>query len=308
MISVVICTANPRVNHIHRAVASVLAQELDETQWELLVIDNASDPSVEELGIITDSRVRVVREPRPGLTAAKERGAREAMGEVIVFVDDDNVLAPDYLTVVGILFESARVGVLGPSIEPEYEVEPPAWFTDPHIESSIVVRRLPNNRLYASTVPETSAYFPSGAGSCVRRDVLTSYFDSLTHETRIEGRLGRRLTGGEDWDIGMYAIAEGYLVGSCGRLRLTHLIPPSRLNPAYLTSLVIGSLDGAERVNDKWKPVFGHDVVPYFRASPLTETAKAALHMLFAVSPRHRILGRFHLHLAYLLWKRRRRS
>ena len=307
MISAVICTANPRRDYFQRVVESVLSQDLDSQQWELLIVDNASASPVAELPVVSQHRLRVVREERVGLTAAKERAAREANGEVVVFVDDDNVLASDYLSTVAELFEDARLGVLGAHIEPEYETEPPGWFLDPRMEASVVVRRLPNQRLYVSSIPETGFYLPAGAGSCVRLSVLTGYFDSLTEETRIEGRLGSKLSGGEDCDIALHAIDQGYLVGTCGKLRLTHLIPSRRLEPAYLTRLAVGSLDGAERVNDKWKQRFGHDVVPAFRSSATTEALKGILQLSLAASPRYRVLARCHLHMAWLLFRRRLR-
>jgi glycosyltransferase involved in cell wall biosynthesis len=307
MISAVICTANPRLGYLQRVVESMLSQDLDSQQWELLIVDNASASPVAALPVVSQHGLRVVREERVGLTAAKERAAREVTGEVVVFVDDDNVLAPDYLSTVAELFEDPRLGVVGPHIEPEYEIEPPNWFLDPRMEANVVIRRLPNERLYVSTIPETGSHFPSGAGSCVRRSILTAYFDSLTEETRIEGRLGMKLSGGEDWDIGLYAICQGYLVGTCGKLRLTHLIPSTRLEPAYIGRLVVGSLDGAARVNDKWKQCFGHDVVPYFRSSATLEVLKGVVRLSLAASPRYRVLARFHLRLAWLLFRRRLR-
>lgn len=305
MISAVICTANPRVDYFERTVEGLLAQDLDNSRWELLVVDNASVSPVTELPVVSRHGLRVVREERIGLTAAKERAAAEVSGDVVVFVDDDNVLAPDYLRIVEELFGDGRLGVVGGQIEPEYEVDPPAWFLDPRVESSVVVRRLPNDRLYVSTIPQTGFHFPDGAGSCVRRAVLAGYFGSLTEETRVEGRMGTKLSGGEDWDIALYAIDQGYLIGTSGRLRLTHLIPSRRLEPAYLKRLAIGSLDGAQRVNEKWKKQFGHDVVPYFRGSLPVEVSKGLLHMCMAASPGHRIRASFHLRLARLLLMRR---
>lgn len=305
MISAVICTVNPRLDYFQRAVESVLCQDLDSQQWELLIIDNASTSPVAALPIVSQHGLQVVREERVGLTAAKERAAREVSGEVVVFVDDDNVLASNYLRTVAELFEDPRLGVVGPHIEPEYEIEPPDWFLDQRLENSVVVRRFPNERLYVSTIPETGFHFPAGAGSCVRLSALTTYFDSLTEETRVEGRLGTKLSGGEDWDMALYAIGQGYLVGTCGKLHLTHLIPSTRLEPAYLSRLVVGSLDGAERVNEKWKQRFGHDVVPFFRSSATSEALKGIIHLSLAASPRHRVLARFHLHLAWLLLRQR---
>ena len=162
MISAVICTANPRLDYLQRAVGSILAQDLDPKERELLIIDNASATPLAQLEFARGQALRVVREERVGLTAAKERATYEAHGDVVVFVDDDNVLASNYLSTVAKLFDDLHLGVVGPHVEPEYEVVPPQWFRTPHLEGSLVIRRLPNDRLYVSTVPQTGPYFPSG--------------------------------------------------------------------------------------------------------------------------------------------------
>lgn len=305
MISAVICTVSPRPDYFRRTVESVLSQDLDQEQWELLIIDNASPTPVAASPIVSEHGLRVVREDRVGLTAAKERATREVRSDIVVFVDDDNVLAPDYLSTVAKLFDDPRLGVVGPCVEAEYETRPPAWFLNEQMESSLVIRRLPNERLYVSTIPDTGSYFPYGAGSCVRHSVLAGYFDSLTEETRVEGRVGTKLSGGEDWDIALHAIEQGFLVGTCGRLRLIHLIPRSRLEPAYLSRLLVGSLRSSARVNEKWKQTFGHDVIPFFRTSATSAALKGIAHLLLAGSPRHRILARGHLQVAWLLLKGR---
>ena len=50
---------------------------------------------------------------RFGLTYARLRGIKEASGDLLVFVDDDNVLDPDYLeTVQRVAEEKPFLGVL----------------------------------------------------------------------------------------------------------------------------------------------------------------------------------------------------
>src|SRR5215217_5077723 len=44
-----------------------------------------------------DARVRYVRELRPGLSCARNRGLGEALGELVAFTDDDVVVDPGWL-------------------------------------------------------------------------------------------------------------------------------------------------------------------------------------------------------------------
>ena len=85
-------------------------------------------PSTTHLDLSWHPNARVVREDKLGLTFARLRGFAEAKGELIVMVDDDNVLAPDYLkTAVRIAEKHPMLGAFGGKCLPEFEVEPPEW-------------------------------------------------------------------------------------------------------------------------------------------------------------------------------------
>src|SRR6266516_3929088 len=93
-ISVLISTHNPNMALFQRTLRAVAMQTLDESQWELLVIDNASDKPV---NIDENPRGRKIREERLGKTYGLLAGIRESQSGILVVVDDDNELAPDYL-------------------------------------------------------------------------------------------------------------------------------------------------------------------------------------------------------------------
>ena len=95
-VSVIICTHNPRPDAFRRVLDSLAAQTLPKAQWELLLVDNASDDRLEPRWPLSwHSNARHVREDQLGLTAARLRGIRESRGDVLIYVDDDNVLAAD---------------------------------------------------------------------------------------------------------------------------------------------------------------------------------------------------------------------
>src|SRR6516162_144183 len=123
-LSVILCTHNPRHDYLCRVPASPRGQTLPDEQWEFLVVDNSSKQPLGEIWDISwHPRGRHVREAELGLTPARVRGIQESSGELLVFVDDDNLLAPDFLARVTAM--SARypgLGVFGAGIlEPEFE-------------------------------------------------------------------------------------------------------------------------------------------------------------------------------------------
>jgi glycosyltransferase involved in cell wall biosynthesis len=99
LVSVGIPTFN-RVENLRRAVASVLAQ--DHVRLELVISDNASDDGTveycEELAG-GDDRVRYLRNAsNAGPTENFNRVRREAAGEFLLWLGDDDVLAADYIS------------------------------------------------------------------------------------------------------------------------------------------------------------------------------------------------------------------
>ena len=97
-LTVIICTHNPRQDYLTRVIAALQQQTLAPAAWNLLLIDNASNQPVESwLTLDWHPQARMVVETTLGLTAARQRAFRETQTPTMVFVDDDNVLSPDYL-------------------------------------------------------------------------------------------------------------------------------------------------------------------------------------------------------------------
>ncbi|HEY1336201.1 MAG TPA: glycosyltransferase family 2 protein [Bryobacteraceae bacterium] len=92
-VSVVIATHNRRAL-LQEAVATVRDQTFDE--WELLIVDDAStDDTWAWLGTLHAPCIRVLRqERRQERSAARNRGLAEARGDLIMFLDDDDLLRP----------------------------------------------------------------------------------------------------------------------------------------------------------------------------------------------------------------------
>lgn len=91
-LSAVVCT-HGRSEMAVRAVGSLLEQSVH----EVLVVDNApSDGSTRRLLGERVPGARYVVEPQEGLDFARNRGLREATGDIVAFLDDDAVAAPGW--------------------------------------------------------------------------------------------------------------------------------------------------------------------------------------------------------------------
>ncbi|HTU84416.1 MAG TPA: glycosyltransferase [Solirubrobacteraceae bacterium] len=106
--SVVVPTALSRPEQLRRCVTRLT--ELDHPDFEVIVVDNRREGAPIEL-----PGVRVVREPRPGISAARNRGLAVADGEIVAFTDDDVEVDPRWLRAIGERFarESDLAAVTG---------------------------------------------------------------------------------------------------------------------------------------------------------------------------------------------------
>ncbi|MGA3006272.1 MAG: glycosyltransferase [Opitutaceae bacterium] len=240
-LSVIICTHNPRGDFLARTLASLREQTLPPAEWELIVIDNASrEPLAPDAARAGHPTARIVSEPEIGLTAARLRGVAEARGDVLVFVDDDNILAPDYLACArGLSVTRPELGVWGcGSYTPEWEIAPPPGYED--YLRYLAVHRAPQDRV--SSRPFDYEAMPAGAGICARAAVARRYAENVHHDPRrkLLGRTGDNLAGCEDFDLALTATDLGLSTGVFKALAMTHLMPRSRVQEDYLLRLVEG--------------------------------------------------------------------
>jgi glycosyltransferase involved in cell wall biosynthesis len=239
MLSVVVCTHNPRQDYFSKCLDALRCQTLAPNRWELVVVDNRSNGPVAKRIDLSWSLGRVVREETLGLTPARLRGIRETTGELLVFVDDDNVLDADFLEVaLRTAEERPFLGSWSGQCRPEFEQPSPNWTR--RYWGNLVIREF--DRDVWSNLPRVPETMPCGAGLCVRRSVAEHY--RLLHETGNRAfqldRSGGSLLSGGDNDLAACACEVGLGVGLIASLKLTHLISPERLTVNYLARLVEG--------------------------------------------------------------------
>ena len=95
-ISVIIPTHN-RAALLRECVASVFRQTW--VDWEMIIVDDASrDETARVIESVADDRVRSVRNDTPAnAAAARNQGARLAAGDILTFLDDDDLYLPEKL-------------------------------------------------------------------------------------------------------------------------------------------------------------------------------------------------------------------
>ncbi|MBW4566639.1 MAG: glycosyltransferase family 2 protein [Tolypothrix carrinoi HA7290-LM1] len=241
LLSIIICTHNPRRNYLDRVLQALEAQTLPKNLWELVLVDNASDKVLSsEIDLSWHPNARHIREDQLGLTPARLRGIREAQAEILVFVDDDNVLDSDYLELaLRISKDYSVIGTWGGQTIPEFEVTPPDWMKT--YWGYLAVRKFEEDKW--SNLIHQYETTPYGAGMCVRKIVADKYVDLVYNDPKRLGldRKGNQLMSCGDIDLAYTACDIGLGIGIFTALRLKHLIPANRTSEEYLVRMIEGS-------------------------------------------------------------------
>lgn len=240
-VSVILCTRNPHRERLARTLAGLRAQSLSPAEWEIILVDNGSSPALSPANLPpAPGNLRIVVETRPGLTPARLAGIDAASGELLVFVDDDNVLAPNFLAEARAAFASEeQLAAAGGPVVPEFESPRPDWARE--FDSLLALRDLgprPLRAVGSATAPWPD-FAPVGAGLCIRRTFAQRYAEAVRRDPRraaLDRRAGQ-LTSGGDNDLVFTALRAGGTVAYLPQLALVHLIPSERLEADYLARL-----------------------------------------------------------------------
>jgi glycosyltransferase involved in cell wall biosynthesis len=250
LLTVAICTRNPRPDYFTRVLKALAAQTVPPAEWRLLIVDSASDQALTadeplKLGLAA----RVVRVSQPGILLARIAAITETATPLLVFLDDDNVPARDFIAEgLRIGSELPRLGCWGPGrIVAECEVPP-----SPEVKANLhrmVCWELPGDR-WSNTGEE----IPPGAGLFVRTSLAQQYARVAASDPRrgLIGETAGKLLRGEDVDLVFSVIKAGHGAGRFVALQLTHLIPKRRLTWAYVLDLARAQSSSAVVVNKIW--------------------------------------------------------
>jgi glycosyltransferase involved in cell wall biosynthesis len=113
--------------HIERCAKSLLSQDFDRKDYEIILIDNGSSDNSCEI-VRRYPEIILLHEDKPGPYAARNKGIKVAKGDVIVFTDGDCEVSSDWLTQVNIGMKSTGAPVVlgrrhfAPDISPSLQM------------------------------------------------------------------------------------------------------------------------------------------------------------------------------------------
>ena len=237
MISVIICTYN-RDKYIYNVLKSLALGTLEHSAYEIILVDNnCTDNTRSEVdhfcNVFPQVTLRYFVETNQGLSHARNRGIRESKGDILVYVDDDATVNPEYLKTYADWFAAhPETDAAGGPIIPHYETgSEPKWMT-------YFIKRLLTGYLYFGDKarPFPGDNYPGGGNAAYRSRV----FEKVGLYNVQLGRNGDSLTGGEEKDIFDKMKREGMQFVYLPNAILYHSIPGYKLEADYFNRLTTG--------------------------------------------------------------------
>ena len=226
-VSVIVCTRN-RGELLRSACDGFLALHADPEENELLIVDNGSGRASLDVAVSVcrenPDQIRLVREPRAGLSRARNAGVEAALGELLLFLDDDAVPNPGWLAAYLEAFREDAVWAAGGPVDPVFSGDLPPWLGD---------RFLPYLTVWDKgdePVDLTYNEYPRGANMAFRKAAFHRYGPFHLQL----GRQRRSLRSCEEIEMCLRLERVGRRVRYAPRARVRHRVETERLTPEWM--------------------------------------------------------------------------
>ncbi|MEM7066395.1 MAG: hormogonium polysaccharide biosynthesis glycosyltransferase HpsE [Cyanobacteria bacterium P01_B01_bin.77] len=205
--------------------------------WEVIVCDNNSCDRTPDIVAeyqqtwLQDVPLRYCFVAEQGAAFARQRAVVAARGNIVAFLDDDNIPAPDWLSHINRFAKAyPQAGAFGSQIHGNFQGELPEGFG--HIACFLaIVERGSKPHLYS---PQ-SKILPPAAGLAVRRKV---WLDAVPPRLFLNHKGKSAGLASEDLEAMLHVQKAGWEIWYNSDMVITHQIPSQRLQQDYLIALL----------------------------------------------------------------------
>jgi glycosyltransferase involved in cell wall biosynthesis len=225
--SVVLCTFN-RAGLVADALDALLRQDPDTPPYEVIVVDNNSTDATPSLveRFASSGTVRYLRETRPGVSHARNRGIREARAAIVAFTDDDVRVASNWIKhIVETFADRPHAAFIGGKVLPIWTVPPPAWLR----AAGVAPLAIADYGDIAAPLDPRAPRCLLSANLAIRREA----FDRIGLFSSSLQRVGDGIGSTEDQEIEQRLLAAGYSGWYEPSLIVHALVPERRLHRNY---------------------------------------------------------------------------
>ncbi|MGB3691129.1 MAG: hormogonium polysaccharide biosynthesis glycosyltransferase HpsE [Spirulinaceae cyanobacterium] len=224
---------------------------IENIDWEIVIVDNNS----------TDNTAKIIKKyqsdwPKPyplkyyfeaeqSAFLARKRAIKEARGDLIGFLDDDNIPASNWVEEAYSFGQShPQVAAYGSQIHGEYEVEPPPNFE--RIAGFIPIIERPKAICFNHYLYGKKGLLPPGAGLVIRKKV---WLENVPEKLHFQGPVGKSLGAkGEDIEALIHIKKAGKEIWYNPKMAIFHQIPKTRFDREYLRRFFRGIGSGRYRL------------------------------------------------------------
>jgi glycosyltransferase involved in cell wall biosynthesis len=214
-------------------------RRIEHLNGEIIIVDNNSSDDtsevIESYQKICNSNfpLRYFLETEQGAAFARLRAVREARGELIAFLDDDNLPDPNWVVEAYIFgAEHPQAGVWSGQIHGDFEVNPPEKFE--RIQAFLAIRE---HGLEPHLFDAANLRLPPGAALVVRKQ---AWSENVPQRPKLSGKLPGILVQGDDYEPLLYIHYAGWEIWYNPTMHTYHQIPHWRLEKEYLLTLARG--------------------------------------------------------------------
>lgn len=244
--SFITCTYN-RAGYLKQTLNSLAEQIFEPSLFEIIIIDNNSTDNTALIcenfvSQIQNLQIKYYKEINQGLSFALNRGIKEACGEFLIFIDDDETIDKEYLKKLDNHIKKYPDLVLaGTPVVPQYETPEPKWmsyFTQRliggYFNEGNEVKKLNKNS------------YPGTGHTIIKKNIYEKYG---YYNTNL-GRNGTSLMGAEDKDMIHRLINNNIECYYLPDLPIYHHIPTYKLTDEFFNKLTY-SIGKSERIRTK---------------------------------------------------------
>ena len=115
-------------------VDSILNQTVNRNRFEIIIVDNNSTDNSEEIAkdfAKNNGNIKYLKEKTVGYSAPRNSGWQNAAGNIVAYIDDDEIAAPDWLESIEKAFQiEEQPDIVGGIYLVQYDATPPDWFIE----------------------------------------------------------------------------------------------------------------------------------------------------------------------------------
>lgn len=233
-ISIIICTYN-RDKYIYQTLEHIVQNRFPVDKYEIVLIDNnCTDQTAEHCQKFhcnfPEVNFHYFIENKQGLSFARNKGIKEAQGDIILFIDDDAFMQKNYLySLIDYLKRYPDASAFGGKITPLYESgNTPCWMSPWTYSWVSAINKGANVCLFEGSS------FPIGANMGFRRKAIPSEGFNTTL-----GRNKDNLMGGEEKDIFNRMKAQSARIYYFPNIEVLHVIPEKRTTRKYIKQMAL---------------------------------------------------------------------